>query len=479
MVTERDVLLRVQHLEHGARRVAAPVGAHLVDLVDHEQRVVGARVAHGADDDAGHRAHVRAAMPADLGLVAHAADADALELAAHRLGDAVAEARLAHAGRADEAQDRPVQVVLEPAHGQELEDAVLDLLEVVVVAVEDLAGVRHVQVVLAVHVPGQGDDPVQVRADDGVLGALRRDVAEAVELPAGRLVGLLRERQLLDLLADLVDLRLLLVGLAELLLDGAHLLPQEVLALALVDLAAHVALDLGAQLQDVELAREDADELAHALLDVVLFEQRLLVVRLDAHGAGDEERERPGTFDVGRGHLELFGQVRHQRDDLAEDAQQAGAQRLRLLGLGGHVLDLLGARHQVRLLAHVLLDADALQALHQDAHGAVGQLDHLVRQADGADRIEQVRPRCLDLSVATRDHREQAVAGEHVVDELDAPFLADGERDHRVWEDDGVAQGQHRQHRRDLLRGGLLDLGLFWIAHSSPPPVWMSILRAP
>ena len=129
--------------------------------------------------------------------------------------------------------------------------------------------------------------------------------------------------------AELVDLRLLLVGLAELLLDGAQLLAQEVLALALVDLAAHVALDLGAELQDVELAREDADELAHALLDVVLLEQRLLVLRLDAHGAGDEEGERPRLLDVGRGHLELFGQVRHERDDLAEHAEQARAQSVR------------------------------------------------------------------------------------------------------------------------------------------------------
>ena len=87
VVAEGEVLLGVEHLEQGAGRVAAPVGAHLVDLVDHEQRVVGAGVAHGAHDDAGHRAHVRAAMPADLGLVAHAAHADALELAAHRLGD--------------------------------------------------------------------------------------------------------------------------------------------------------------------------------------------------------------------------------------------------------------------------------------------------------------------------------------------------------------------------------------------------------
>ena len=191
----------------------------------------------------------------------------------------MAEARLADAGRADEAEDRPVQVGLELAHREELEDAVLDLLEVVVVAVEDLAGVRHVEVVVAAHRPGQGDDPVEVGADHGVLGALRRDVGEPVELPAGGLVGLFRELELVDLLAQLGDLGLLVVGLAELLLDGAHLLAQEVLALALVDLAAHVALDLGAELEHVELAREDADQRAHALLDVALLEQRLLVRR--------------------------------------------------------------------------------------------------------------------------------------------------------------------------------------------------------
>ena len=39
VVAERRVLLRVEHLEHRARRVAAPVVAHLVDLVDQHQRI--------------------------------------------------------------------------------------------------------------------------------------------------------------------------------------------------------------------------------------------------------------------------------------------------------------------------------------------------------------------------------------------------------------------------------------------------------
>ena len=133
-------------------------------------------------------------------------------------------------------------------------------------------------------------------------------------------------------------------------LDGLHLLAQEVLALGLVDLFAHVALDLGAQLEHLELLREDARELAQALLDVALLEQLLLVLGLDAHGAGDQERERAGIFDVGRRHLQLFGQIRHQVDDLREDGEQVGAQRVDLLALDLDVVELLDVGHEVRLL---------------------------------------------------------------------------------------------------------------------------------
>jgi hypothetical protein len=97
-------------------------------------------------------------------------------------------------------------------------------------------------------------------------------------------------------------LLLLLVAVAELLLDRLELLPQEVLALGLVDLRPHVLLDLGAQLEHFELAREDTRQLAQALLDVGLLE-RCLSVGVDAHRAGGEG-EGTRLLDVGRRHLE-------------------------------------------------------------------------------------------------------------------------------------------------------------------------------
>ena len=74
VVVEGVVLFRIQHLQQGAGRVATPVGAHLVDLVEQEEGVGGLGLFHRLDDLAGHRADVGAAVAADLGLVTHAAE---------------------------------------------------------------------------------------------------------------------------------------------------------------------------------------------------------------------------------------------------------------------------------------------------------------------------------------------------------------------------------------------------------------------
>ena len=138
VVAEGRVLLRVEHLEQRRRRVAVEAaGAELVDLVEHHHAVARARLAHALDDVARQRADVGAPVAADLRLVVHAAQAHAHELAPGRPGDALAERGLAHAGRADEAQDRALARRVQLAHREVLENALLDLVEAVVVGVED------------------------------------------------------------------------------------------------------------------------------------------------------------------------------------------------------------------------------------------------------------------------------------------------------------------------------------------------------
>jgi hypothetical protein len=82
-------------------------------------------------------------VPADLGLVAHAAERHAHELASCGTRDRLADRGLAGAGRADQGEDRArlgvgldASVLAQLAHGQVLGDTVLDVLEAGVICIE-------------------------------------------------------------------------------------------------------------------------------------------------------------------------------------------------------------------------------------------------------------------------------------------------------------------------------------------------------
>ena len=112
VIPERVVLRRVEHLEQRRRRIAAPVGAELVDFVEHDHRIHRAGVAQRAHQPSGQRADVGAAMAADFGLVAHAAERHPDELPPGGPRDRLADRGLAGSRRADQREDdaRPAVV---------------------------------------------------------------------------------------------------------------------------------------------------------------------------------------------------------------------------------------------------------------------------------------------------------------------------------------------------------------------------------
>ena len=79
-------------------------------------------------------------MPLDLGLVPHAADREAEKALIEGSGDGTTDARLADPGRTDKAEDGALGILLELAHREILEDAILDVLEPVVIVLEDILG---------------------------------------------------------------------------------------------------------------------------------------------------------------------------------------------------------------------------------------------------------------------------------------------------------------------------------------------------
>jgi hypothetical protein len=331
-----------------------------------------------------------------------------------------------------------------------------------VVLVEHRTRTREVEVVGRRRVPRQRHDPIEVAANDAVLRGCGGQPLEAAELAKRRLLDILGQVELLEAGAQLGDLGLLRIRLAELLLDCLQLLAQEELPLALVELGLDLRLDPCPELEHLLLAVEDQQHLAQARFDVDELEQLLLLLGLESNRRGNEVAERARIVHVRGRDLQLLGQIGSEGDDLAEQGLDVPSERLDFLRFFEPVGDLDELADEVRLVEHPSLQPYAAQALHEDAHRPVGDADHLVDDRCRPDLVEIVPGRNVGLLVSHRDEGEEPVASDDVVDQLDRALLADRERRHRLRKDDRLLERQDGQRRRQLLAelfGALLLLG--------------------
>src|SRR5713226_5600445 len=120
----------------------------------------------------------------------------------------------------------PLELAHQGLHREILEDALLDLLEPVMVLLEDALGFLNVELVLGVLEPRQRQEPVEIVAHDRRLWRHRRHQLELLDLALALLAHLDRHLLLAQLVLELLDLVLELVLFAEFLLDRAHLLVE-------------------------------------------------------------------------------------------------------------------------------------------------------------------------------------------------------------------------------------------------------------
>ena len=281
VVPEGGVLLPVQHLQQGRGRVAPVVVAQLVDLVQQDQGVAAARLADGVDDPAGHGPHIGLPVASDVRLVADAAQRDAGQLAVHGFRHGHGDGRLAHAGGAHQTQHLALQLRGQLLDGHKLQNALLHLVQTIVVPVQGLLHGRHADLFFRGLAPGQLQAHVQIAVEHAGLRTAEGLLGQTAQLLVQLLPHLVGELGLGDLLPVLGDL-VAALPLAQLVLDGLHLLPQEIVPLLLGHLLPGLALDLRVQREDVHLPLEQLIQLLQPAHRVQLLQNFLLVGA--AHG---------------------------------------------------------------------------------------------------------------------------------------------------------------------------------------------------
>jgi hypothetical protein len=239
---------------------------------------------------------------------------------------------------------------LQLAHSEELEHAVLHILQAVVILVQDPLGVVEYDLVFGAHAPGQLDHVVEVGANHLVLGRLRVGTLQPVQLAIDFRTYIVRQLQLRDTLLQLFQIAGLIL-IAQLALNRFHLFAQHHLALTLAQLLLHLLLDLLLRIYTQQITLDAHQHAPHPLFQRRQLEQRLLVLRRDIQVEGDQVRKG--------------GRAVHALDDLT---QRFRAHATTLTQLGGTIpqlaveCDIRGVERIGRL---VFLDDPGLDLQHR------------------------------------------------------------------------------------------------------------------
>ena len=165
---------------------------------------------------------------------------------------------------------------------------------------------------------GKRDHPVEIVPERGRFGGVRMHALETAELPFGFFRDFLRASlAFLIFRSILLDLFLQFVAFAEFLLNRFHLLPQIELALALVDFAARLRVDVVLNFENFDFLGHQFVNAAQSLDGIDEFENFLSFVDLQIEVGRDKIRQTAGIIEIGGDRDEILRNVFAERDHLS------------------------------------------------------------------------------------------------------------------------------------------------------------------
>ena len=174
----------------------------------------------------------------------------------------------------------------------------LDFIETQVIFVEHLACVLEIEQGVGAFIPRELENHFEVASENVRLRRGLRNPRQPFELPLRLLADVVGKICFVETFAQKLGLGSFVVGLAELLLDGPHLLAQQHLALLLGHLVLHFARDVSTDLQDSCLVLEVAVHQPKPVREVIGGEKLLRFVELETHDRSEH---------VEPAHAILFG----------------------------------------------------------------------------------------------------------------------------------------------------------------------------
>ncbi len=329
-------------------------------------------------------------------------------------------------------------------HGQVLDDAFLDLVEIVVVLVEHAARFDRIEPILGRLRPGDVEHPVEVGANHLVLGRRGRHPLEAIDFAKRSDRDRLRQLGVDD---PPPDLRSFALAFAELRLDGLELLAQHVFTLRVGHLLFGLRLNLPLQLEDLDLARERHRDRIELHREAVLFEELLLVLGPHVEEAGEDVDDSQRIVERRHQRLDFRREPGRQAERAIDELLQPPDVGFDLDGAFGGFRERLQQRGEDAAVVAQELRAGADHPLDQDAH-ASWRLRHLPDDADGADPVQIVERWFLGF-VLLQQQQDEPVAGERAIDRLDGDRTADAERRDGQRQDYRFAERYDRKFGRE------------------------------
>ena len=363
-------------------------GTELVDFVQHHHAVARAGLAQVLNDVAWQGANIGASMPADFCFVVDATEADAHEPAAGRFGDALPQRCFAHARWPNEAQDRAFARRVQLSHREIFEDALLHFLETEMILVQNAPRLGNVDGRFGLCGPGQFGQPIEVGAHHRRLTGAVGHPGETFEFLVRSFVDIGRHAGIDNRLLELVDFSGAFAAFAQLVLDDAHLLTQQVFAIYVANRRVCTFGDVARDFQHFNSAGEHQKQVVQARLQVEGFEQRLLVFRSDVQQARDHIGQLRRVGDAFQKSCHLGRRLRQQLKRFVRALFEGARPTFDFRGHCGGVVDILHAGNRERITFEVVQDAEATKASHDCPVRFVGCCQITQYRRAGADFVK-------------------------------------------------------------------------------------------